>query len=254
MCSPPDGRTTERARRVGCLRSAGGWRNNPKKQYLPLTDDVVTAHLSGEMHIGLYPLLDDDTCHWLAADFDGAAAMLDALSYLKAARAIGVYGGLGGLPIGNRRSCLDILHRSRSRRDRPKAGHRTAAGSDSDARPDGSVKLRPLVSVAGCAPRVREYREPDRGTVAGSLTKGRRDGLRRLGHARAARRPVGILVRSRSAVATRRRDGLQVGWQRHASGSPSIDSPRRPRPVPGRFQLQQCTSRSVPASASRWPT
>ena len=39
---------------------SGGWRNNPKKQYLPLTDDVVTAHLSGDIHIGLYPLLDDD--------------------------------------------------------------------------------------------------------------------------------------------------------------------------------------------------
>jgi hypothetical protein len=26
----------------------------------------------------------DDTCHWLAADFDGPSAMLDALSYLAA--------------------------------------------------------------------------------------------------------------------------------------------------------------------------
>ncbi len=29
----------------------------------------------------------DDSCYWLAADFDGPAAMLDALAYLKAARA-----------------------------------------------------------------------------------------------------------------------------------------------------------------------
>lgn len=34
-------------------------------------------------------MLDRDTCWWLAADFDGPAAMLDALSYLKAARAVG---------------------------------------------------------------------------------------------------------------------------------------------------------------------
>ena len=39
--------------------------------------------------IGLYPLLDGDRCWWLAADFDGPAAMLDALAYLKAARAAG---------------------------------------------------------------------------------------------------------------------------------------------------------------------
>jgi superfamily II DNA or RNA helicase len=34
-------------------------------------------------------MLDGDRCAWLAADFDGQAAMLDALSYLKAARAVG---------------------------------------------------------------------------------------------------------------------------------------------------------------------
>jgi hypothetical protein len=32
-------------------------------------------------------MLDGDRCRWLAADFDGPAAMLDALAYLKAARA-----------------------------------------------------------------------------------------------------------------------------------------------------------------------
>ena len=69
---------------------AGGWRKGTTRPYLALTDDVIAAHLMGEVHVGLYPLLDGDTCCWLAADFDGAAAMLDALSYLKAARAVGV--------------------------------------------------------------------------------------------------------------------------------------------------------------------
>jgi superfamily II DNA or RNA helicase len=69
---------------------AGGWRKGTKRPYLALTDDVIAAHLTGEVHVGLYPLLDGDTCWWLAADFDGPAAMLDALSYLKAARAISV--------------------------------------------------------------------------------------------------------------------------------------------------------------------
>jgi hypothetical protein len=35
---------------------------------------------------GSYPLLDGDMCWWLAADLDGPTAMLDALTYLKAAR------------------------------------------------------------------------------------------------------------------------------------------------------------------------
>jgi hypothetical protein len=68
----------------------GGWRKGipaTDREYLPLTEEVITAHLSGDLEIGLYPLLDGDRCWWLAADFDGPAAMLDALAYLKAARA-----------------------------------------------------------------------------------------------------------------------------------------------------------------------
>ena len=56
----------------------GGWRKgvrHAERDYLPLTAEVLAAHLSGQMHVGLYPLLDRDRCWWLAADFDGSAAM-----------------------------------------------------------------------------------------------------------------------------------------------------------------------------------
>ena len=65
----------------------GGWRKGSKpadQRYLPLTHEVLAAHLTGEVHIGLYPMLPGDRTCWLAADFDGRAAMLDALAYLKA--------------------------------------------------------------------------------------------------------------------------------------------------------------------------
>ena len=68
----------------------GRWRKAQPpelRHYLPLTDEVITAHLSGDIDICLYPLLDGDRTRWLAADFDGPAAVLDALAYLKAARA-----------------------------------------------------------------------------------------------------------------------------------------------------------------------
>lgn len=69
----------------------GAWRKGgPRPRYLPLTGHVIRAHLAGVQHLGLYPLLDGDLCHWLAADFDGGAAMLDALAYVKAARAVAV--------------------------------------------------------------------------------------------------------------------------------------------------------------------
>jgi superfamily II DNA or RNA helicase len=71
----------------------GGWQKGVRhkdRNYLPLTSQVLAAHLKGEVHIGLYPLLDGDQCWWLAADFDGPEAMLDTLMYVKAGRALQV--------------------------------------------------------------------------------------------------------------------------------------------------------------------
>ena len=85
-----DNRRTGRTGWVPAMR--GGFRKgvpHGDRDYLPLTAEVLAAHLSGKMHIGLYPLLDGDRCWWLAADFDGPDAIIDALMYLKAARAIG---------------------------------------------------------------------------------------------------------------------------------------------------------------------
>ena len=63
---------------------------------LPLTNEVLEAHLrsGNELFIGLYPLLPDGNCWWLAADFDGPQAMLDAHAYVKAAASLGVPCGL----------------------------------------------------------------------------------------------------------------------------------------------------------------
>jgi superfamily II DNA or RNA helicase len=86
---------TGRAGWVPAVR--GGWRKGmpaAEREYLPLNEEIITAHLSGELELGLYPLLDGDRCHWLAADFDGPAAVLDALAYLKAARTVGASAAL----------------------------------------------------------------------------------------------------------------------------------------------------------------
>ncbi len=71
----------------------GGWQKGIRREdrsYLPLTPAVLASHLRGEVHVGLYPLLDGDKCWWLAADFDGPEAMLDALMYVKAGRSLQV--------------------------------------------------------------------------------------------------------------------------------------------------------------------
>jgi hypothetical protein len=59
----------------------GGWQRaipHEKRDYLPLTADVLAAHRKGNAHVGVYPLLDGDRCWWLAADFDGPDALTEA--------------------------------------------------------------------------------------------------------------------------------------------------------------------------------
>ena len=62
-------------------RWARGW---SRKEYLPLTDDVLARHLRGDATIGIYPLLPGDTCTLVACDFDDGTWVLDALAYLDA--------------------------------------------------------------------------------------------------------------------------------------------------------------------------
>jgi hypothetical protein len=104
-----ENRTTGRSGWVPAV--AGGWRRGMRREdapYLPLTDETLTAHLAGSQTIGLYPLLEGDKCSWVAADFHGPAAMLDALACLKAARAASA--PAGSVSFWHRRARLDLLH------------------------------------------------------------------------------------------------------------------------------------------------
>jgi superfamily II DNA or RNA helicase len=47
-----------------------------------VTDDVIRQHLTGNKTIGIYPLLIDETCWLLAADFDKATWQEDSLAFL----------------------------------------------------------------------------------------------------------------------------------------------------------------------------
>ena len=53
------------------------------KTYLPLTDQVARAHLKGEITIGVYPLLQDESCWFLAADFDKSSWQEDTIAFLR---------------------------------------------------------------------------------------------------------------------------------------------------------------------------
>ncbi len=53
------------------------------RKYLPLTDDAIRAHLQGKIVLGVYPLLREETCWFLAADFDKASCQEDCAASLK---------------------------------------------------------------------------------------------------------------------------------------------------------------------------
>ena len=57
---------------------------------IPLSDAVIYDHLAGEHTVGVYPLLEDDTCHFLAADFDEADWRDDARAFMQSCHELGV--------------------------------------------------------------------------------------------------------------------------------------------------------------------
>ena len=70
--------------------TAEGWNRHGPKTYLPLDDEAIERHLRGRESIGVYPLLQDDTCWFLACDLDGTTWQLDALALLEACDEYGV--------------------------------------------------------------------------------------------------------------------------------------------------------------------
>ena len=69
--------------------------NCPSREFLPITDDVVRNHIIGtdpqeksgrDFTIGVYPMLSDETCYFIAADFDRTSWQEDAMSFIETCR------------------------------------------------------------------------------------------------------------------------------------------------------------------------
>jgi superfamily II DNA or RNA helicase len=56
----------------------------------PVTDEVIRGHLLGKQTVGVYPLLPDETCWFLAVDFDKKGWQEDAAVFLKICREMGI--------------------------------------------------------------------------------------------------------------------------------------------------------------------
>ncbi len=55
----------------------------PNQAFLPVTDQVILDHLRGKHVVGVYPLLEDDTCWFLAVDFDKEAWRDDVAAFVS---------------------------------------------------------------------------------------------------------------------------------------------------------------------------
>jgi superfamily II DNA or RNA helicase len=62
----------------------------PSQAFKPVTDEIIRAHLQGGFTAGVYPMLPDETCWFLAADFDKKSWMTDIAAFQDAAHAEGV--------------------------------------------------------------------------------------------------------------------------------------------------------------------
>ncbi len=58
----------------------------PNRALLPLTDEAIRGHLTGRHTVGVYALLLDETCHFLALDFDKAGWRHDVSAFTEVCR------------------------------------------------------------------------------------------------------------------------------------------------------------------------
>ena len=57
---------------------------------IPLSDTVIYEHLAGKHTVGIYPLLEDGNCYFLAVDFDEAEWEEDARAFVQSCNNLGV--------------------------------------------------------------------------------------------------------------------------------------------------------------------
>ena len=78
-----------------CRKPAVRCGSCPQQRFFPLTDEVIRNHLLGmdpakksnrDFTIGVYPLLPDETCWFVASDFDQADWMADVFQFVQMCR------------------------------------------------------------------------------------------------------------------------------------------------------------------------
>lgn len=70
-----------------CLLKAGGKCSDCSNQaFIPVTEQLIVGHLQGRHVMGVYPLLEDETCWFLAVDFDKHSWQEDVTAFAETCR------------------------------------------------------------------------------------------------------------------------------------------------------------------------
>jgi len=62
----------------------------PNQAFIPFDDAAVVGHLTGRHVMGVYPLLDDETCWFLAVDFDKSTWTEDVSAFIETCQRVGL--------------------------------------------------------------------------------------------------------------------------------------------------------------------
>ena len=73
--------------------------------FLAMEDQVILSHLQGRHVVGVYPMLRDETCWFLAADFDGKAWREDVAAFAETCAAVGLSPAVERSRSGNGAHC-----------------------------------------------------------------------------------------------------------------------------------------------------
>lgn len=73
----------------------------PHRAFVPVTDETIVGHLQGHHTIGVYPMMLDETCAFLAADFDKATWAEDVTAFSATCHQMGIPVGIERSRSGN---------------------------------------------------------------------------------------------------------------------------------------------------------
>ena len=141
------------------------------RRFFPITDEVIGWHLSGrddrglDFVMGVYAMLLDETCFFLAVDFDGEDWQRDAAAFLETCRRLDVPAVLERSRSGNGGHVWFFFEEAIPASLGAQTGFAPSYRDDGVAAGNRLRFLRPAVSQSGHAAQ-RRIRKPDRAAPA----------------------------------------------------------------------------------------